>query len=115
MAPLEAKVDRRKAIQEYKSRKTPRGIFCVRIGTAGPEWVGSSPNLDAARNGLWFELRLGSHRNLLLQQEWIRSGEAAFCFEVLEKLDDDLCALGVNDLLKERRALWLARLNAHPM
>ncbi|HEY3443358.1 MAG TPA: GIY-YIG nuclease family protein [Paludibaculum sp.] len=112
---MEAKADRRKAIQDYKSRKTPRGIFCARVGTSGPAWVGSSPNLDAAQNGLWFQLRLGSHRNRPLQEEWNRWGEAAFSFEILEQLDDDICALGVNDLLKERRVHWLARLNAQPV
>ena len=109
---MEAKTDRRKAIQDYKSRKTPRGIFSARVGTSGPAWVGSSPNLDAAQNGLWFQLRLGTHRNRALQEEWLRSGEAAFSFEILEQLDDDVNPLALHDLLKERRAHWLARLNA---
>jgi len=112
---MEAKADRRKAIQDYKSRKAPRGIFCARVGTTGPAWVGSSPNLDAARNGLWFELQLGNHRNHRLQEEWNRAGEDAFRFEILEQLDDDVCTLSLNDLLKERRLHWEARLNARPL
>lgn len=109
---MEAKADRRKAIQDFKSRKTPRGIFAVRAGAAGPAWVGSSPNLDAAQNGLWFELRMGGHRNRALQEEWNRCGEETFLFEVLERLDDDVSALSVNDMLKEKRAGWGARMSA---
>ena len=112
---MEAKTDRRKAIQEYKSRKTPRGIFAVRAGAAGPVWVGSSPNLDAAQNGLWFGLRLNTHRNLALQEEWNRVGEQSFTFEILERLEDDLCSLSVNDLLKEKRTHWQAELKARPV
>lgn len=109
---MEAKADRRKAIQDYKSRKTPRGIFCARAGTSGPAWVGSSPNLDAAQNGLWFQLRLGTHRNRPLQEEWNRSGEAAFSFAILEQLDDDVNALALNDILRERRSHWQVCLDA---
>lgn len=112
---MEAKVDRRKAIQDYKSRKIPRGIFSVRAGTGGPAWVGSSPNLDAAQNGLWFGLRMGTHRNHALQEEWNRRGEDLFQFEILERLDDDVSALALNDLLKEKRIHWLAQLNARPV
>lgn len=109
---MECKVDRRKAIQAYKAHPSPRGIFSVRAGSVGPVWVGSSPNLHAAKNGLWFGLRMNGHRNLALQNEWNRLGEDAFRFAVLEQLDDDICEPGVNDLLKEKRLSWLTRLNA---
>ena len=112
---MNSKVARRNAIQDFKSRKTPRGIFAVRSGGTGPLWLGSSPNLDAAQNGLWFRLNVGSHRKLALQEAWNREGVESFRFEVLEQLDDDLCALSVSDLLKEKRNFWLAELDAHPV
>lgn len=112
---MEAKTDRKAAIRQYKERKTPRGAFAVRTAGGGPVWVQASRNLDAARNGLWFELNHGSHRNHELQAEWNARGEAAFEFEVLEVLPDDLLDMELNDRLKEVKTRWAERLGARPV
>jgi len=47
-----------------------------------------------------------------LQAEWNTHGEAAFRYEVLEKLDDDLEQITWRDLLKDKRKEWIAKLSA---
>ena len=95
-------VNRKEAIREYKMRKVSRGVFAVRCKATGQAWIDSSPNLDGAKNGLWFQLREGLHRDKSLQQEWNTHGGEAFQFEVLEMLDDDVVPLGVTDLLRRK-------------
>jgi hypothetical protein len=107
--------ERKEAIRKFKERKTPRGIFAVRCTATGRVWAGASPNLDAARNGTWFGLRLGGCRTPELQAEWNQHGEAAFAFEILEQLDDDAVPLLLRDLLEEKKAQWCARLGAQAL
>lgn len=104
-------MNRKEAIAEYKNRKTPRGTFVVRFSDNGQAWVDSTPDLYAAKNGLLAALRMKFHRNPELQAEWNAKGEAAFRFEVLEKLEDDLAPMVWRDLLKDKRKEWLARLD----
>ncbi len=108
-------VDRKAAIREFKERAVPRGVFAVRCKTTGTAWVDSSPNLTAAKNGLWFTLRLGNHRDKQLQSEWQTHGEDQFEFEVLEELDPDLPQMAIYDELKARRTAWIERLKSQPI
>ncbi|ABF39275.1 conserved hypothetical protein [Candidatus Koribacter versatilis Ellin345] len=103
---------RKAAIREFKERAVPRGIFAVRCKATGSVWVDSSPNLTAAKNGLWFMLRTGSHRDKQLQAEWKERSEEQFAFEVLEELDPDTPALAVDDELKAKKAAWIEELKA---
>jgi hypothetical protein len=104
-------VNRKQAIAEYKNRKPPRGTFAVRFSD-GPAWVDATPDLDAAKNGLLYMLRNGMHTNKELQAGWNAHGEAAFRYEVLEKLDDDLAPMAWQDLLKDKKKEWAQRLDA---
>lgn len=108
-------MNRKEAIAEYKNRKTPRGTYVVRFADSGPVFVDAVPDLDAARNGLLFALRIGAHRNKELQAEWDARGESAFRYEVLEKLEDDLAPMAWRDLLKDKKKEWVAKLGAHPV
>ena len=103
---------RKQAIREFKERKTPRGIFAIRSTLANRVWVGASRNLDAAKNGYWFALRLGLHLDKSLQSEWNIHGEQNFAYEVVEKLKDDVHPLELADLLKAKQAEWMERLGA---
>lgn len=99
--------DQKRAIaREWKERKPAYGIYAVRCGVTGQTWVGSTRDLTAAQNGLWFTLRIGSHRDTGLQRQWDRYGESAFLYEVLEKLEEDTSPLLVASLLKERKHYW---------
>jgi hypothetical protein len=103
---------RKDAIREYKERAPNMGAFAIRCRPSNRCWVGTSRNLTAAKNGAWFTLRLGMHRDHALQTEWNTHGEAAFEYDILEKLGDDLAPMAVSDLLKEKARKWAARLNA---
>jgi hypothetical protein len=93
---------RKQAVADYKSLKPRQGVFAVRCAPTGHAWVGASRNLDATRNGIWFVLRIGSHRDAALQADWQAHGEEAFRFDVLEELDADVSPLLVTNLLKAK-------------
>jgi hypothetical protein len=103
---------RKEIIRKYKEAKPDQGAFAIRCTSTGQVWVGASRNLYAARNGSWFALRAGGCHQKSLQAEWNAHGEAAFEFSVLEKLDEDVADMAVNDLLKEKKSHWAARLGA---
>jgi hypothetical protein len=108
-----SKTDRRQIAEDFKERKVPKGIFAIRCSVTGEAWVGSSPNLSAAQNSYWFQLRMGRYRNLLLQNAWKEHGEQAFTLEVLEQLDDDVSPLLLNELLVGGKKQWAQELSAH--
>jgi hypothetical protein len=105
-------MDKREARKEFKSRKTPKGVFAIRCTATGEAWVSGSDHLDSARNGAWFQLRNGQHQNKRLQAEWTAKGEEAFAYEVLETLDDDVSPLLLKDVLRERQKHWETKLGA---
>jgi hypothetical protein len=109
---MSAEVNRKEAIREYKMRRVSRGVFAVRCTVTSHVWVDSSPNLDGAKNGAWFQLHAGNYCDKTLQSEWNTHGENAFQFEILETLDDDVISLAVPDLLKEKKSQWAAQLGA---
>jgi hypothetical protein len=109
---MESKAERKAAAQKFKERKVALGVFAVRCTASGKVWVDASRNLGAAKNGTWFGLRSGGHRDKSLQAEWNAHGEDAFVFEILEELDEDAHPLAIMDLLKEKRNGWIARLGA---
>jgi hypothetical protein len=111
---MQSKIDRKQAVRDYKERKIPRGVYAVRCTATGRVWVGSAPNLEAAKNRTWFSLRMGNAIDRSLQVEWNAQGADTFVFEVLETLED-VNEMSVADLLKEKRAAWVSRLGAEPL
>jgi hypothetical protein len=109
------KGSRKEAIRNFKERKPLLGAYAVRCTSTGHVWVGVSRNLDATRNGCWFTLRNGLHREKSLQEEWNAHGESAFQFEILVGLDEEIHPLEVDDLLKEQKKTWIAKLGAQPL
>lgn len=107
-----SKDERKRAAEQFKTRTPNRGVYAVRCESTGCVWVGSALDLRARHNRLWLSLRQGAHREGTLQAAWIDAGEDAFRFEVLETLDPDVIAMGVADLLKEKRRDWAAQLGA---
>lgn len=106
-------VNRREARKEFKTRKTPKGIYAVRCAGTAQTWVDSSTHLDSARNSLWFQLRGGAVLNKALQTAWNVYGEAAFEFQILETLDEDAAPPAfLKDVLSERLTHWQKALAA---
>lgn len=106
------KAERKEAAREFKERKPSPGIYALRCLTTGRTWVDSSPNLDAAQNSQFFQLRQRLHRNKELQAEWNAQGEASFSFEVLEALPEDTPPLNLRDLLQESKQAWAVKTQA---
>ena len=103
---------KKEAIRKFKERKPLAGVYAVRCPQDGRTWVGSTRNVDAVKNAVFFSLRLGSHRERSLQEAWNAYGEAAFEFQALETLESDVEPMLVSDLLKEAKQRWMWELSA---
>jgi hypothetical protein len=112
---MQTKESRKELVRQYKELKPQAGIYVVRCSASERAWVGSSRNLGATKNGLWFGLRAGMHREASLQAEWNAHGESAFGYEAVEVLDEDVHALNVFGVLKELKGTWVVRLGAEPL
>lgn len=112
---MESKASRKESIRKFKEQKSPLGTYAVRCTSTGRVWVGASRNLNATKNGCWFTLRNGLHLEKSLQAEWNSQGESNFQYEILEGIDEDIHALAVSDLLKEKKIEWMNRLSAQPL
>ena len=110
-----SKAARKQAIDDFKNRKVHRGVFAIRCDGVAQVWVGASPDLGAAKNGQWFILRMGSHKDRPLQEAWRQHGEAAFRFEILEELDEDVSPMLVRNLLEEKKQEWAAKEGARTL
>ncbi|MEO7192628.1 MAG: GIY-YIG nuclease family protein [Vicinamibacterales bacterium] len=106
---------RREATKDLKARKAPRGVYALRCMATRQVWVDASANLTAARNGLWFFLQNGLHRDAVLQGAWRAHGEQAFRYEVLETLEDTVSDLAAADLLQGKKNEWAAKVKALPI
>ena len=105
--------ERKALLRAYKERKVEAGIYAVRCMASGEVWVGATQDLSNRRNGVWFSLRLGSHREKSLQAAWNAHGADAFAFEPVETVDaEGLDRFGRDSRLRDRREHWIAALNA---
>ncbi len=104
---------RKALLREYKERKVEAGVYAVRCVASGETWVGATPELATRQSGVWFSLRLGSHREKTLQAAWNTHGADAFVFEAVETIDvEGLDSFARASRLKDRREHWVMALNA---
>ena len=91
----------------------PAGVFQIKNTANGKVLLGSSLNLEGPLNGHRFMLKIGSHRNKMLQQEWNEYGEEHFVFEILETVTvKDNPNFNLSDELTLLEMIWLEKL--HP-
>ncbi len=97
--------------REYKERKKPAGIFQIKNTANGKVLLGSSLNLEGPLNAARFMLKLGSHHNEALQNDWNEVGQDKFVFEILEevKVKDDP-NFNLEDELTLLEQIWLEKL-----
>jgi hypothetical protein len=108
-----ARIDRKAAIDDYKKRKVPAGIYLLtHTGTSG-RWIGHAADLDQIMNRIFFTLRMGSHRSAFLQAAWNEGGDDGLAFRRLETFEADGAPEG--EALKARLAEWCSRLDAEPL
>jgi hypothetical protein len=63
-------MDRKAKIREYKDTPLSMGVYQIKNKVNGKILVGSSVNLPARLNRCKAELKMGSYRNMVLQEEW---------------------------------------------
>jgi len=102
---------RKELNREYLERPKPAGVFQVKNTVNGKVLLGSSLNLDGALNGHRFMLKIGSHRNKALTEDWNEYGPDAFLFEILEvvQVRDDP-NFNLNDELTLLEMIWREKL-----
>ena len=77
---------------EYKQKKPNAGVFQIKNNKNGMMLIEAASDIQSKWNRYRTELRIGSHRNKLLQKDWSKLGEENFIFSVLSELevkDDD--------------------------
>ena len=72
---------------QYKETKFPMGVFQIKNEANGKIFIDSGLNMPAKWKRHLTELKFGSHRNKVLQQEWKEFGETAFVYEVVAELE----------------------------
>jgi group I intron endonuclease len=107
------KKSRKELNQEYMKRPKPAGVFQIKNTANEKILLGSSLNLEGPLNSHRFMLKIGSHRNKVLQQEWNEYGEDHFVFEILETVTvKDDPNFNLSDELTLLEMIWLEKL--HP-
>ena len=102
---------RRELNREYAERVKPAGVYQVKNLANGKVLIGSSLNLEGPLNRHKFMLKLGSHTNKALQNDWNELGPEKFAFEILEEVrckDDP--GFNLKDELELLEMVWLEKL-----
>ena len=90
------------------------GVYQIKNRINGKVLIGSSKNLPGILNRFRSELKLGSCRNIALQEEWKQFGFDAFEFkelEVLKPLDNPAYDPSEDLIILEE--LWTEKLNPY--
>ncbi|MFT3892329.1 MAG: GIY-YIG nuclease family protein [Anaerolineales bacterium] len=110
---MENKGKSRKEInREYKERVKPAGVYQVKNLSNGKVLLGSSLNLEGPLNRHRFMLKIGSHTNKELQQDWNELGPDQFTFDILEEVQQrkDDPSFNLKDELTLLEMIWLEKL-----
>ncbi|WP_240675946.1 GIY-YIG nuclease family protein [Ammoniphilus sp. CFH 90114] len=107
-------MDRKKELkQQYKEREQQAGVYQIKNTKNQKVLVDSAVNLKTM-NGKLLQLRVGSHMNRALQEEWKQFGEDSFVFEVLEILKKkEEGYFDIKDELKKLEERWLDHLQPY--
>lgn len=97
--------------REYLERVKPAGVFQIKNNANGKVLLGSSLNLEGPLNKHKFMLKIGSHKNQALLEDWKQYGEEQFVFEILEVVDvKDDPNFNLKDELTLLEEIWLEKL-----
>jgi hypothetical protein len=109
---MENKAKSRKELnREYVERVKPAGVFQVKNLANGKVLLGSSLNLEGSLNKHRFMLKIGSHTNKALQNDWAEFGPEQFVFEILEEVQrKDDPNFNLKDELALLEMIWLEKL-----
>jgi len=114
------KQSRKQLAKQVGQTLRPMGVYQIRNKVNGKILLGSSMYLDTIWNRHAFQLKMGSHMNKTLQQDWNQYGEDAFTFEVLEQLKPSVETYSTDEELKEYESdikvleeLWVEKLQPY--
>lgn len=97
----------------YKEAKRAMGIYRISSSEMERVYIGCATDLAALINRHRFELKFGSHRNRELQKAWNSLGEAAFEFDVLDRLPHQESSAGDSaEELQLLLAMWRDKLES---
>jgi biotin operon repressor len=103
--------ERQQLKQAYQHSHKTAGLYCVRNLKTGKILLGSSLNLEGPLNRHRAELRFGTHRCKLLQDDWNELGEESFAFEVVDTVPPGIAPGPYrNTALKTLERRWLEKL-----
>lgn len=83
-----------------KKKGVYKVIYCIKNILSGKVYVGSANRYNERRRQHTNALNRGDHCNRYLQQSWIKYGEKAFVFGVIEELTE-------SDSLAEKEQFWM--------
>jgi group I intron endonuclease len=107
-------IDKKEIKRKYKDTVQPMGIYQIKNNVNGKIFIGSSPNLKGKFNSFMFQLKMGSHMNRLLQEDFNKYKEEAFSFEVLDYLPPvEDAAYNYSKDLETLEELWLEKLQPY--
>ena len=102
---------RKELNREYAERVKPSGVFQVKNIVNNKVFLGSSLNLEGSLNKHKFMLKIGSHTNKALQNDWNELGPEQFVFEILEEVKViDHPNFDLKDELTLLEQIWLEKL-----
>lgn len=78
--------EKKRLKKEYRQARREMGVFVIRNMLNDRIFVGVGADLAGIINRHKFELKMGSHRNKRLQDEWNEFGGSNFAFEILDQL-----------------------------
>lgn len=108
---MDNKKSRRELNREYVERVKPAGVYQVKNLSNGKVLLGSSLNLEGPLNRHRFMLKIGSHTNKTLQNDWNEFGAEKFAFEILEEVQrKDSPTFNLSDELTLLEMIWLEKL-----
>lgn len=108
---MDNKKSRRELNREYAERVKPAGVYQVKNLANGKVLLGSSLNLEGPLNRHKFMLKIGSHTNKALQNDWDEFGPEKFAFEILEEARrKDVPGFNLADELTLLEMIWLEKL-----
>lgn len=97
--------------REYMERVKPAGVYQVKNTVNGKVLLGSSLNLEGPLNRHRFMLKIGSHTNKELQNDWNELGSDKFIFEILDVVNiKDDPNFNLKDELTLLEQIWLEEL-----
>jgi hypothetical protein len=100
--------------QEYRQNPRPGGVFLIRNMVNDKVFLGVGLDIEGIINRFKFQLKMGKHTNVRLQNEWNEFGGESFAFEILDQLNaKDAPSANYREDLTSLEDLWLEKLQPY--